>query len=139
MMLRRITAALLIVAAGCASEPPSTGQPVAILDRPPARAYQPVWPIWARAEAKAGKAALDQKLREEAREVGADAVIIEQRYLDPAAAGDEREIGLGDPYPELLESLEPGAFPHAAAGMSVHGPYVIAEGLAIRYGAAKPR
>jgi hypothetical protein len=136
-----MAAVLLVAVAGCASQrAPAPEQPIAILDKPPDRYYEPVWPVSARAEAKSGKAALYDQLREKARDVGADAVIIERRYFDPSPApGDGREAGLGDPYPELLESLEPGACPHASTGARVYGPYVIAEGVAIRYPAGKAR
>lgn len=126
-------AALFVCA--CASQGTATPEePIAILDQAPERPYVPVWPVSARAPASAGRSAIDEALRDQARELDADAVIIERRYLDPSPApGDERSVGLGDPYPGVLESLEPGAFPRATTGVRVYGPHWIVEGLAIRF------
>lgn len=125
---------ILIAVSGCAAQQASQPEArVAILDQAPDRHYEPVWPVSARAQASAGESVLDEKLRDEAREVGADAVIVERRYFDPSPPADERATGLGSAYPELFESFDRDAFPQATLGARIRGPYVIAEGLAIRY------
>jgi hypothetical protein len=109
-------------------------KPIAILEHAPEGHFTPVWPVSARVAASGGSAAIEEELRTQARDVGADAVIIQRRYLDPwPAPGDGRTLGLGDPYPGVLESLQPGAFPHAPTPVRTYGPYVIVEGLAIRF------
>jgi hypothetical protein len=131
---RKAALSIVIAVGGCAAEPAAEPDaPVAILEKAPDRPYEPVWPISARAEASAGESVLDEKLRDEAREMGADAVIVERRYFDPSPPADEGEAGLGSSYPELFGSFDRGAFPQATIGARVYGPYVIAEGLAIRY------
>jgi len=132
-----LVCASTVLAFGCASprEASPPDRPLAILEEPPPRDYVALWPVQARARADAGQHALEEKLREAARDVGADAILIRHRYYDPSPApGDEREFGLlANAYPPLLEKLEPGAIPRAGTGVRVYGPIVVVEGLAIRY------
>jgi hypothetical protein len=135
---RKAAVSILIAVSGCASQPAvEPDAPVAILDKAPDRPYKAVWPVSARAKASAGESVLDEKLRDEARKMGADAVIVERRYFDSSPPADEGEAGLGSSYPELFGSFDRGAFPQASIGVRVYGPYVIAEGLAIRYPEAR--
>jgi len=126
----------VLLALGCAGrgEPPPD-KPLAILEESPHRYYEPLWPLLARARADEGPEAIHAKLREQARGMGADAILIEHRWIDPSPApGDEREVPLlGNAYPPLLEKLEPGALPHGGSSPRVYGPTVVVEGLAIRY------
>lgn len=146
--MKPIFLAAILLIAGCASGPvevtrldegkeraPSPS--VELLREKPQRPYQEIARLEVRGRPGASRWTIHEQMREEARSLGADAIVTlsEQRRRQPAAPFEqEPRVTLGNAYPLVLESLDRGAFPYEGEGpATVGGVYWEIEALAIAY------
>lgn len=126
---------LLALALGaCASQPPP--EPVALLRVTPEQSYRELGTVEARGSLGTRREAAYDELREKARALGADAVVLlsEERLYHPPTPpeGMEDRPSIGDAYPEPLERTVPGRFGYEGTGVQiVAGSYWQVRGLAV--------
>lgn len=128
--------ACVLVLAGCASvEPPAPS--AEILSEAPPRPYEALGRVQARGAPGTHRRLVYEELRRKADALGADAVVKLEEHtreaLAPAPYDPPQRPLLGNAYPGPLQSFEPGAFPPEGADTRIRGPYLVVEGLAIRY------
>ena len=136
MDMKSFAAALVLGLGGCAGLAPE--ESVALLEQPPERAYRELGRIDAQGRIAGPRETAYDELRSRAAAAGADAVIKleeERRYRAPPVAGSaEGRAGLGDAYPDLVETFRPGFFDYEGDGFrTVGGYYWFFSGLAIAY------
>ena len=135
MDLKSFAAALVLGLGGCAGLAPE--ESVALLEQPPERAYRELGRIDAQGRIAGPRETAYDELRSRAAALGADAVIKldeERRYRAPPDPSLEGRTALGDPYPDLVESLRPGFFGYEGSGLrTVGGYYWVVSGVAIAY------
>lgn len=146
--MKPIFLAAILLIAGCASGPvevtrldegkeraPSPS--VELLREKPQRPYQEIARLEVRGRPGAPRWTVYEQMREEARSLGADAIVTlsEERRRQPAAPFEqEPRVTLGNAYPLVLESLDRGAFPYEGEGpATVGGVYWEIEAHAIAY------
>jgi hypothetical protein len=136
--VRRLCAAAFFALAACAGprvEGPERA--IALFTDKPQRAYEVLGPVRAQGVPGEHVRLVYDRLRDNARRLGADAVIAveTQEYFDaiPVPYDPPPRPPIGAAYPGPLHTFEPGAFPPEGFGVHSRGAYYAAEGLAIRF------
>ena len=134
--MRRLAAALSAFAVACAA-PPIADPTIPMLAQAPTRAYEEIAPVAARGDPGTPLPYVYDELRRKAQALGADAVIrtTQQNRLERAPAPYDPPDAplLGNAYPGVLDSTQPGGFPPAGRGLRTRGRVYVVEGMAIRY------
>lgn len=135
--MHRTALGVLLLACGCANVATGTA-PLPVLDARPEQPHREIRLVEASGAIGARLSTVHEELREQARELGADALVVvkEERKYHPAPEPDV--VGgrpdLGDAYPDALAPFSPGAFPYEGnMPRSVAGYYWEVSALAIEY------